>query len=205
MFLYYITDRTQFPGDEATRRKSLLAKITEATGDVDLIQLREKDLLVCELERLARDAQRAIRESSSVTRLLVNSRTDVAMASGATGVHLRSDDVSPQDVRSIWAGRPPVIGVSCHSPADVERAKALGASFCVFGPIFEKRIGNIDVRPVGLDRLREACQAGTAVLALGGITVENARTCTDAGAAGIAGIRLFQENNIANVVRRLRS
>jgi thiamine-phosphate pyrophosphorylase len=205
LLLYYITDRTQFPGDEASRRKALLAKVVEAAScDVDLIQLREKDLPVRELERLARDAQRAIRGASSVTRLLVNSRSDVAMASGASGVHLRSDDVSPRDVHSIWTVSSPRIGVSCHSPADVKRAKADGASFCVFGPVFEKN-GNAGARPAGIDRLREACQAGTTVLALGGITPENARECLEAGAAGIAGIRLFQESNIADVVRQLRS
>ncbi len=205
LLLYYITDRTQFRGDENSRRKSLLAKIIEAAGcDVDLIQLREKDLPVRELEQLAHDAQRAIQEASSVTRLLVNSRTDVAIASGASGVHLRSDDISPRDARSIWTVHSPMIGVSCHSPADVKRAKADGASFCVFGPVFEKN-GNAGARPAGIELLREACQAGTTVLALGGITLENARECLEAGAAGIAGIRLFQENNIADAVRQLRS
>jgi thiamine-phosphate pyrophosphorylase len=52
--------------------------------------------------------------------------------------------------------------------------------------------------------LREVCRYNIPVLALGGITVRTAHACRDAGAAGIAGIRLFQENNIADVVRRLR-
>ena len=59
--------------------------------------------------------------------------------------------------------------------------------------------------PGGLDRLREACRQRIPVLALGGVTLENARACVDAGAAGIAAIRLFQENNIADVVRLLKA
>jgi thiamine-phosphate pyrophosphorylase len=61
------------------------------------------------------------------------------------------------------------------------------------------------VSPAGLDQLREACRQRIPVLALGGVTLENARACVDAGAAGIAAIRLFQENNIADVVRLLKA
>ena len=107
--LYYITDRTQFPGDEHARRRALLAKIAEAarTG-VDYIQLREKDLSARELEDLARESVGMIRQVGAEnralrTRLLINSRTEVALAADADGVHLRSEDVSPLTVRSIWA------------------------------------------------------------------------------------------------------
>ena len=111
--LYYITDRTQFPGDERTRRRALLDKIAEAArAGVDYIQLREKDLSACELEKLAADAMRIIHEvragngeQHSATRLLINSRTDVALAAGADGVHLRSDDVSDIDRSFDLGGR----------------------------------------------------------------------------------------------------
>ena len=214
--LYYITDRTQFPGDERTRRLALLAKIAEAAhAGVDYIQLREKDLSVCELEILAREAAAAIRENipasnhqSPATRLVINSRTDIALAVGADGVHLRSNDISPSAVRSVWslcgAGTParerPVITVSVHTKADILRAESDGADFAVFAPVFEKK----DAAPAGLDALREACQAKIPIFALGGVTIENAVACLDAGAAGIAAIRLFQENKIEKVVRVLR-
>jgi thiamine-phosphate pyrophosphorylase len=207
LIFYYITDRTQFSGDETSRRRFLLAKISEAVeSGLDFIQLREKELSIRELESLARDAVRLVhQEPHEKTRLLINSRSDVAVASAADGVHLRSGDVSPREVRSLWRdtdNRMPVIGASCHSPADVQRAKNEGANFAVFGPVFGKKNG--DSQPVGMDLLRQACAIGIPALALGGVTLENARACMDAGAAGIAGIRLFQENEIGEVVRRLR-
>jgi thiamine-phosphate pyrophosphorylase len=215
--LYYVTDRTQFPGDEPARRSALLAKIADAAqAGVDYIQLREKDLTGRELEILAREAVAIIRENpltvnhqSLVTRLLINSRTDVALAVGANGVHLPSDDISPSEVRQIWskcgasapARERPVITWSCHTRENVLRAESEGADVAIFAPVFEK----IGSAAAGLAALREACRAKIPVLALGGITIKNAPACLDAGAAGIAAIRLFQENKIEDVVRALRS
>ena len=215
MILLYITDRVQFAGDESARQGALLAKIAEAARcGVDLIQLREKDLPVRELEILARAAVRVVRENSALeaekreTRLLINSRTDVAITSGADGVHLRSNDISPSEVQKIWVRggqrTRALVSVSCHFAAEVARAAAEGADFAVSAPIFEKKDAP-QARPAGLDGLREVCRQKIPVLALGGITIENARACLDAGAAGIAGIRLFQENDIAEVVRRLKA
>src|SRR4029077_13574446 len=104
-FLYYITDRTAFPGDELARRRRLLEKIREAAiAGVDFIQLREKDIPTRDLETLAREAVSAIAQLRIENRelrtfLLINSRTDLALAVQADGVHLRSDDISPQEVR----------------------------------------------------------------------------------------------------------
>ena len=214
MLLYYITDRTQFPGDEKARQLALLDKVEEAARcGVDFVQLRERDLLAGELEILCREAVRIVRaqrneNQNSITRLLINSRTDVALACDADGVHLRSDDISASQVRSLWAqaGCPSraLVGVSCHSVAGVARAASERADFAVFAPVFEKKDA-ANAHPAGLSGLREACQLSIPVLALGGITRENARSCLDAGAAGVAGIRLFQENEIAEVVRELRS
>ena len=233
MLLYYITDRTQFPGNERDRRRRLLEKIAEAARcGVDYVQLREKDVSAGELEQLASQAVQVVRESGSPrtgndqlitesqtpgrtnsttkTRLLINSRADVALAVGADGVHLRSRDVSPADVRKVWrscgAGthsREPLVAISCHSPAEVAAAAVGGADFAVFAPVFEKNQAPATLAS-GLDALRQASRHNIRVLALGGITVANARACVDAGAAGIAAIRLFQQNEIAEVIRRLR-
>jgi thiamine-phosphate pyrophosphorylase len=208
--LYYITDRSQFPGDEASRRRRLLEKIADAARcGVDYIQLREKDLCARELEILAHAIVIELRTGNKKleTGFLINSRTDIALACRADGVHLRSNDISPAEVRKIWtqcgAGVPArvTLGVSCHSAEGVAQAAAQGADFVVFGPIFEKK----SAQPTGLDALREACREKIPVLALGGVTLENAESCIQAGAAGIAGIRLFQENEISKVVGQLRS
>ncbi|HTZ96943.1 MAG TPA: thiamine phosphate synthase [Terriglobales bacterium] len=201
MLLYYISDRTRFVGSESERRSALLSKIVEASRcGVDFIQLREKDLCARELEKLACTAVAAVRSNSSKTRLLINSRTDIAIACSADGVHLRSDDISPREVRHLWASA--VIGVSCHSEAQVSQALDDGADFAVLAPIFEKK--DTWVKPAGLDALHVASQEHIRVFALGGVTTENAGACVEAGAAGVAGIRLFQENDIARVVQALR-
>ena len=219
--LYYITDRKAFGGEELGRRRQLLDKIAEATrAGVDRIQLREKDLSTRELESLAREAMSRIEnlraENPALrTALLVNSRSDIAMAVQAHGVHLRSDDIHPWELREIWsrvnrgnqrggARAPhPLIGVSCHSLAQVANAAQEGADFAVVAPVFEKK-GAPNAIPRGLEWLREASRASIPVLALGGVTLSNARACLEAGAAGIAAIRLFQENDIGAVARALR-
>ena len=152
--LYYITDRTAFPGDDPTRLRRLLEKIAEAArAGVDFIQLREKDLPALELESLAGKAVRVVREAGRLgtgqpaTRLLINSRTDVALSVQADGVHLRGDDVSPPEVRQMWKKygrgvlthenptREPLVAVSCHTQAEVVQAAANGATFSVFAPV----------------------------------------------------------------------
>jgi thiamine-phosphate pyrophosphorylase len=96
-----------------------------------------------------------------------------------------------------------LIAVSCHTPEEVRQAAEQQATFAVFAPIFEKKDAPA-TQPIGLTLLRGACQANIPVLALGGITLENAKSCLQAGAAGIAAIRLFQENDIAEIVKKLR-
>ena len=207
--LYYVTDRAAFPGGEPARRRALLEKIAEAArSGVDYLQIREKDLSARDLESLAWAALTTIREAAPRTAnrnlrpaLLINSRTDVSVAVGADGVHLPADDVSPSEARDLWKSRV-VVGVSCHSAAQVDRARQQGADYVLFAPVFEKK--NAPTKPAGLEGLRWACRYGIPVFALGGVTVENARTCLEAGASGIAGIRLFQERDIAEVVRRMR-
>lgn len=225
--LYYITDRSAFAGDDRTRRVRLLDKLAEAARcGIDYIQLRERDLSARELESLACEVMRVIRSNSKLTEkreprtaLLINSRADVALAAGASGVHLRGSDISPKEVKAVWERaadaheavssaaenmlRNPIVSISCHSPQDAEQAAADGATFALFAPVFEKKIAP-GTSAAGLDMLREACRAKIPVLALGGVTLRNAESCRRAGAAGIAAIRLFQENDIATIVGALR-
>lgn len=218
--LYYITDRKSLPGDQSSQRKRLLEKISEAAlAGVDYVQLREKDLCTLDLELLAVEATAALSKLKAEnpllpTALLINSRADVALATGADGVHLRSDDISPTEVKDIWqecGARAParvspqglLIGVSCHSPEDVREAEANGATFAVFAPVFEKKDAP-GMAPKGLSLLRKACRSKIPVLALGGVSLANAASCLEAGAAGIAAIRLFQDNDIVEIAGRLR-
>ena len=218
MLLCYITDRRAFPGTEAAQRTALLRKIAEAAhAGIDYIQLREKDLSPRELERLAHEAVSAVGPDSR-TKLLINARTDVALACNADGVHLPAGEIPASEVRTLWTKcrkSQPVIGVSAHSIDEVRLAYSHGADFALLAPIFEKV--QTATPGLGLDLLREACSLSPAqpnvegsgpghfpVLALGGVTVDNARACLAAGAAGVAGIRLFQTGTISETVKRLR-
>lgn len=185
---------------------------------VDAIQIRERDLSTRDLLNLSRRVIEAVRRANSLesskpaTRVLINSRVDLALACGADGVHLRSDDIPPSEARNIFrraGGDSPVIGISCHSQKEIECAEAQGATFAVLGPIFEK--AGSEAVALGIAALRAACTQRRAakppmpVLALGGVSAINAGLCLQAGAAGIAGIRLFQNGNLEDTVRRLRT
>jgi thiamine-phosphate pyrophosphorylase len=226
LLLYYITDRRQFAGDEQAQRRQLLLRISAAARlGIDYIQLREKDLSIRELECLGRDAVRCVRDNSETTKLLINSRTDVALAVGADGVHLTTTDIAASEARALVAAtqnlkleaRNLLVGVSCATPEAVRLAESHGANFAVLAPVFEKR--GTGQAPLGLGALRAAAGVETPidlrveagdnrhhlpVLALGGVTLENVGECIRAGAAGIAAIRLFQEGDLEETVRRLR-
>jgi thiamine-phosphate pyrophosphorylase len=210
VLLYYITDRRQFPGNSQEQKRRLLEKVAEcAAAGIPYVQLREKDLTARDLHELAREALLRIPKGTT-TRLLLNARIDIALASGAHGVHLPAHDFTASEARAIFAAASnirPLIGVSAHTSDEAAYAESHGADFAVFGPVFEKDSQSFSD---GLGRLTSACKrppvgSPMPLLALGGITLENARECLHAGAAGVAGIRLFQEATVKEVVNRLES
>ena len=101
-------------------------------------------------------------------------------------------------MRSLYSAAslpPPIVTISCHTLDDVLRARDNHTDAILFAPVFEKVIAGVEtISGIGLEQLRNACTAASPipVYALGGVTKENAPACLEAGAAGIAGIRLFQ-------------
>ena len=157
---------------------------------VEWIQIREKDLPARDLSGLLRRALALPRPAG--TKILLNTRVDVALASGAAGAHLPAGSMAPRIWRSI---APPgfLIGVSCHTVEEVRQGETDGADYAIFGPVFEPLSKTSDLAPRGLAALAEAVRAANIpVLALGGITRDRVPACLETGAAGVAGISLFQ-------------
>lgn len=211
MLRYAITDRARFAAEsgqqaEPTRQTALLRQAARLAAEgIDFLQLRERDLSAAALASLARNLLATLCEHNPATRLLVNSRADVAIATHADGVHLTSspNELTPAQVRALYAAASlpePVISLSCHTLAEVARAASSAPderpTLILFGPVFEKVVGNkLVTAGAGLDLLRAACAAAAPipVLALGGINPANTDSCLAAGAMGIAAIRLFLE------------
>jgi thiamine-phosphate pyrophosphorylase len=203
MLRYAITSRALYPGGELQQQAALLRQARRWIADgIDLIQLREKDLAAANIAALAREILQAIANANSPTKLLLNSRPDIAIATAAHGVHLTAapDEMTPAQVRSLYASAnspAPIVTVSCHTLEEAHLARANQADAILFAPVFEKIVTGQTITPgQGLSQLRAACLAASPipVYALGGVTLENAAACLDAGAAGIAGIRLFHQN-----------
>ncbi len=182
MIRYYITDRKRTP--------NLIANVERLVAEraVDWIQVREKDLSAQDLLELTTRIVRIAKPFG--VKVLVNERADVAIAARADGVHLPSNALPPSALRKLEASM--MIGVSCHDQAELSRAAAEGADFAVLSPVFAPLSKEIAAPPLGLTEFaRLAATVRIPVLALGGVTHENAPSCLAAGAAGVAGISLF--------------
>ena len=207
--LCYVTDRRQLDVAADRQKTALLEKISKAAEvGVDWIQIREKDLSAAEFGELV---ERAMRFVPSSCRILVNDRLDVACAVGAAGVHLGEKSISVEDARRFVGARGLqenfLIGVSVHSQEAAKAAQMAGADYVFFGPVFATPSKISFGPPQGLERLSAVCGGvSIPVLAIGGITQENAGECFAHGASGVAAIRLFQEApDIADVVKQVRA
>jgi thiamine-phosphate diphosphorylase len=158
-----------------------------AAAGVDLIQIRERDLEAAALASLVADVVGVTR--GSTTRVVVNDRIDVALASGAHGVHLRGDSVSVDVARRLLAA-PFLVGRSVHTVEQASSASA--ADYLIAGTVFSSPSKRDAAELLGLDGLRAIVRATTVpVLAIGGITADRIADVLATGAAGIAAIGLF--------------
>jgi thiamine-phosphate pyrophosphorylase len=176
---YYITDRKAVGGF-----RPLLEIIRDQMHlGVDYIQIREKDLTARELFEFTLAVLEVRQQEARAhlsAKILVNTRADIALATGADGVHLPAN--APRETLQGL-----IVGRSCHTLEEVRNA---AADFVTFGPVFHapgKR------QAVGLDALKRASQLGKPVYALGGVDWDNAAECIQSGAEGVAGIRMFQD------------
>jgi thiamine-phosphate pyrophosphorylase len=213
--LCYVTDRRSLSGDVSVDgRVALTGKIaTLVSAGIDWVQIRE-DLSAKEITAIARQALQWAGADSGArrppVRILVNDRLDVALAAGAGGVHLGENSLPAQEVKRFAAarrqGKDFLVGVSCHSLESAKSAASDGADYLFFGSVFATPSKAAFGTPQGLERLAQVCSAvSLPVLAIGGVTLENARECFTAGAAGISAIRLFQDSaDPAATIRALR-
>ena len=159
-----------------------------------LIQVRERDLSASDLAAFVSDVIAIARPEGA--RVLVNDRVDVALATGADGVHLRSTSLRPETLRSTSPQCQHgqfLIGVSTHSVEEVTRNQ--DADFVVLGPVFPTASKLEYGDPLGLEVLKDAASSATIpVLGIGGIDANNFHQVLEAGAAGIAAIGLLADS-----------
>ena len=189
-----ITDRSLLAPHPGGWEAALTAQVQQwVEGGVEWVQLREKDLAAPALAALARACAELARAPESKTRLVVNGLApSLALDSGAHGVHLRSG-VTEREIRAVSAVCE-LVSVSCHTLEEAAIARSAGATCILWAPVFGKVAGGVSVHAgTGLPALAAACRhaAPVSVFALGGVTSSNANSCIRAGAAGVAGIRLF--------------
>jgi thiamine-phosphate pyrophosphorylase len=203
-----VTDRKALGVSADEQVHVLLEKIeTVAQAGVDWIQIREKDLPARALADLV---QQAVARASGSCRILVNDRMDVCLAAGAAGVHLGETSMPVAQAKRLATGKDLgtdfFLGVSTHSLESAEAAEKGGAHYVIFGPVYETPSKRMFGPPQGLERLAEVCErVAIPVIAIGGITEENAAQCIAAGASGIAAIRMFQNaRDVAPLLRKLR-
>jgi len=174
-------------------------------GGADAVQFRDKEASGRRFYDSAMEVRRICREAG--VPFIVNDRVDMALATGADGVHVGQEDLPAAEARRlIGDGR--ILGVSAASAAEAVAACADGADYLGAGPVFEARGTKPDAaRPIGLAGLASVCAAATVpVIAIGGIHAANAAAVLSAGAAGVAVISaVVAADDVEAAVRALRS
>ncbi len=177
--------------------------VTDAflAGGARLLQIRDKT--VSSADRLALADAIVGRAHGVGAAVLVNDYADIARTSGADGVHVGQDDLSVDEARRV-IGERAIVGISTHTPAQIDAAVASTASYVAIGPIYGTGTKDTGYTPRGLELVRRAAASGKPVVGIGGITLERAAEVIAAGAASVAIISdLLKEPDIAARVRAL--
>ena len=196
--LYLITDRNAPPsGDFLSALEAALS------GGVRFVQFREKDLPVDERLKLGREVTSLANEHDAC--LLVNGGAELAKTLDADGVHLGKGTVSVSAVRA--GGYKGLIGYSAHSGEEAARAFSEGADLVTLSPVFPTNSKFSSGPVLGLDKFeRELAVAGGTVYALGGVGTENASSCIERGAHGVALIgAILAADDPARAAREVRA
>jgi thiamine-phosphate pyrophosphorylase len=178
-FAYPIVDTARLRGRDVAAVVDTLAR----AGAV-LIQLRAKGVSDRPLAVLAREAVAAAHASGAL--LVINDRADIARLAGADGLHIGQEDLLSADARAVL-GAQALLGLSTHGVAQVEAAAAEPVDYVAVGPVFATRTKENPDPVVGLEMVRRArALTSRPLVAIGGITRENARAVVEAGADGVA-------------------
>jgi thiamine-phosphate pyrophosphorylase len=158
-------------------------------GGATFLQLRAKSLPAGEFLDLASAVVDAAHAAHAL--LIVNDRADIARLAGADGVHVGQDDLSPRAVRAVVDSEHAessvsIVGLSTHSEAQLDAASREPITYVATGPVFGTTTKATGGPPVGLDMVRRAARLRLPVVAIGGITLDNARSVIDAGATSVA-------------------
>jgi thiamine-phosphate diphosphorylase len=188
-----ITDRRRFTAEDALVQR--VASV--AAAGVNLVQVRERDMEARDLSRLVTRCVTAVRNTR--TRILVNDRLDVALTSGAHGVHLRADSMPASRARAL-APIGFLIGRSVHTVAEAVTAHAEGGlDYLLFGAVFATA-SKPGQPPAGVQALADVVRATPLpVLAVGGISSDTAPQLAGTGCAGFAAIGWFADGDEATV------
>ncbi|OYT58299.1 MAG: thiamine phosphate synthase [Candidatus Aenigmatarchaeota archaeon] len=195
--LYFITDRH-------LSKKGIIDDVVSAIrGGVRIVQYREKEKSTREMIKEAREIGKICKQKNVV--FIVDDRIDVALASGADGVHIGDDDIDFMTARKIL-GDSKIIGVSVRSLEDAKKYEELGADYISFGPIFKTKTKKDAGEPIGLDIIRQAkANLKIPFAVIGGINRENLKDVLNAGAERVCMISAIAgKNNVEEEVRILR-
>ena len=197
-FVYPILD-----ADALGQRPAADALRAVAAGGARLVQLRAKTLGDAALLRLAREVVAAATESGLA--VIVNDRPDVARIAGAAGVHVGQEDLPPAACRAVL-GPSAIVGLSTHDPEQFAAGAREPVDYLAVGPVYPTRTKANPDPVVGLELLQAVRPRWTGTLvAIGGITEENAAAAIEAGADGVAVVSaVFARDDVAEAVRRLR-